>query len=99
MEKNKTRQQAIQQVEVEEIKLLFAGLHALQSIWKADISSVQPLNCHMFTVEKFLADGTHENFKLCMVANGNEQDPDLYPDCSSPTVAVHSILTCLSVAV
>jgi hypothetical protein len=33
-----------------------------------------------------------------MVANGDEQDPQLYPDRSSPTVALHSIFACLAVA-
>jgi Tfp pilus assembly protein PilE len=33
-----------------------------------------------------------------MVANGNEQDPEIYLDRSSPTVAIHSILTCLCIS-
>jgi hypothetical protein len=33
-----------------------------------------------------------------MVANGNKQDPSLYPDKSSPTVTVHSILSYLTMA-
>jgi hypothetical protein len=33
-----------------------------------------------------------------MVMNGNEQDPDMYPDQLSPTVAIHSLLMCLAVA-
>jgi hypothetical protein len=33
-----------------------------------------------------------------MVANGDEQDPQLHPDRSSPNVALHSIFTCLAVA-
>jgi hypothetical protein len=33
-----------------------------------------------------------------MVMNGNEQDPNMYPDHSPPTVAIHSLLMCLAVA-
>ncbi len=36
--------------------------------------------------------------KLRMVANGNKQDQEVYPVCSSPTIAVHSILMALTVA-
>ncbi len=36
--------------------------------------------------------------KSRFVANGNEQDQYVYPDCSLPTVAVYSILTALAVA-
>jgi len=52
----------------------------------------------MFTVEKFLADGSFDKVKTRMVANGDEQDPQLYPDRSSPSVALHSIFACLAVA-
>jgi hypothetical protein len=30
--------------------------------------------------------------------NGNEQDPNMYPDWLSPMVAIHWLLTCLAVA-
>jgi hypothetical protein len=49
-------------------------------------------------VEKFATEGEFDKVKARMVANGNEQDPSLYPDKSSPTVMVHSILSCLTVA-
>jgi hypothetical protein len=52
----------------------------------------------MFTVEKFLATGEHDKMKSRLVANGNEQDPEVYPDRSSPTVTIQSILTSLVVA-
>jgi hypothetical protein len=55
-------------------------------------------NSHLFTVEKFLADSTHVKFKSRKVMNGNEQHLDMYPDQSSPTVAIHSLLTCLMLA-
>jgi len=40
-----------------------------------------------------------DKFKSLMVANGNGQDPKVYLDRSSPMVVVHSILTCLCMAV
>jgi hypothetical protein len=52
-----------------------------------------------FSVEKFKADGMLDKFKSLMVANGNGQDPKVYLDRSSPMVVVHSILTCLCMAV
>ncbi len=64
---------------------------------KQDVEG-EPLNCHIFTVEKFSANGDHDKVKSHLVANGNEQDQELYPDRASPTVAIHSILTCLAVA-
>ena len=54
--------------------------------------------CHMFTVDKLLADGTFDKCKGRVVLHGNEQDPEMYLDRSSPTVAVHSISTFLTAA-
>ena len=55
--------------------------------------------CHMFVVDKHLADGTFDKCKGRVVLHGKEQDPEMYPDHSSPTaVAVHSIFACLTIA-
>ncbi len=43
-------------------------------------------------------DRNHDKFKSRMVMNGDEQDAELFPDRSSPTMAIHSIMTCLAVA-
>jgi hypothetical protein len=59
---------------------------------------IPTFNTHLFTVEKFKADGTRDNFKSRLVAHGNEQDTTLYPDRSSPTAQMHSIMSCLAVA-
>ena len=59
--------------------------------WKAH-------GCHMFTIDKFLADGTFDKCKGRVVLHGNEQDPDMYLGKSSATVAVHSIFICLTAA-
>jgi hypothetical protein len=52
----------------------------------------------MFPVEKFTAEGELDKVRSRMVANRNEQVPELYLDKSSPAVAVHSIETCLAAA-
>jgi hypothetical protein len=93
------RNAAIEKAESEEIELLFMGLRALQPVLPQELGDTKPLRCHMFTVEKFLADGSFDKVKTRMVAKGDEQDPQLYPDRSSPTVALHSIFACLAVAV
>jgi hypothetical protein len=82
-----------------EIKQVFEELKALQPVDKGEIpEGIKPLGCHLFTVEKFDASGQHEKYKSRLVSHGNEQDPSLYPDRSSPTVSVHAILTCLALA-
>jgi len=74
------RNAAIEKAESEEIELLFVGLRALQPVLPQELGDTKPLRCHMFTVEKFLADGRFDKVKTRMVANGDEQDPQFYPD-------------------
>ena len=95
---SKERRKAIEVAETVEILLLFSDLQALQPVYKEFTKGSKPLNCHMFTVEKYKATGEFDKMKSRLVANGNEQDPELYHDNSSPTVANHSILTSLLVA-
>ena len=65
--------------------------------YEADVEG-KAHGCHMFTVDKFLADGAFDKCKGHVVLHGNEQDPEMYLDRSSPTVAVHSIFACLTAA-
>jgi hypothetical protein len=92
------RLKAIEDAEAQEILLLFSDLQALLPVYKKHIKGMEALNCHMFTVEKFKANGEFDKMKSRLVANGNEQDPEIYYDRSSPTVAIHSIFTSLLVA-
>jgi len=55
-------------------------------------------NTHLFTIKKFTADGKHDKYKSRLVAHGNEQDATIYVDHSSPTVAIQSLMTCLTLA-
>jgi hypothetical protein len=52
----------------------------------------------MFVVEKYLATGEYEKTKARLVADGRDQDADMYPNKSSPTVAIHSVFTILGMA-
>jgi hypothetical protein len=84
--------------EIEEIMMCFATLCALESVFKEETAGIAALTCHLFTVEKFHADGTYNKTKSRLVAHGNEQDALMYPDRSSPTVSMHAIMTSLTVA-
>eukprot|EP00590_Aulacoseira_subarctica_P000645 CAMPEP_0172416458 /NCGR_PEP_ID=MMETSP1064-20121228/2944_1 /TAXON_ID=202472 /ORGANISM="Aulacoseira subarctica , Strain CCAP 1002/5" /LENGTH=262 /DNA_ID=CAMNT_0013154125 /DNA_START=168 /DNA_END=956 /DNA_ORIENTATION=+ len=91
------RLKAIEQADKDETELLFIQLNGLLPTREEDVQG-KPYNRHMFGVEKFLATGEHDKFKSRLVFNGNEQDQDLFPDRSSPTAALHSIMACLTVA-
>jgi hypothetical protein len=49
----------------------------------------------MFVLEKLKADGSFDKVKAQLVAGGRGQDPEMYPDKASPTIAVHSVFTVL----
>ncbi len=90
--------ESIEAAEREEIKLVFEELKAVV-VRKEDIPvGIPAYNSHLFTIEKFKADGSHDKYKSRLVAHGNEQDTTLYPDRASPTAQLHSIMTCLAVA-
>jgi hypothetical protein len=97
-EKDKKWKEAKEKAELAEVEMLLVGLRALDPVRKEDIGDADAHNSHLFTVEKLTADGAHDKFKSGMVMNGDEQDPNMYPERSSPTVAIHSLLTCLAVA-
>jgi hypothetical protein len=91
--------ESIEAAEREEIKLVFEELKVVEVVRKEDIPvGIPAFNSHLFTIEKFKADGSHDKYKSRLVAHGNEQDTKLYPDRASPTAQLHSIMTCLAVA-
>jgi hypothetical protein len=51
--------------------MLLVGLRALDPVRKEDIEGADVHNSHLFTVEKFMADGAHDKFKSRMVINGD----------------------------
>jgi hypothetical protein len=92
------RNTRIKMAEIEEIIMCFATLCALEPVFKEDTAGIAALTCHLFTVEKFHADGTYDKTKSRLVAHGDEQDVLMYPDRSLPTVSIHAIMTSLAVA-
>jgi hypothetical protein len=52
----------------------------------------------MFLVRKYLADGAFDKVKARLVADGRDQDPAMYPNRSSPMVAIHSVFATLGMA-
>ena len=90
-ETNPAKVAVIKAAEVKEIKQIFEGLQAVEAVYENEVEG-KAHGCHMFTVDKFLADGTFDKCKGRVVLHGNEQDPEMYPDRLSPTVAVHFLL-------
>jgi hypothetical protein len=79
-----------------ELTMLFKDLKALRAVKRASIKAgTKILKSHMFIVIKYLASGEFDKMKARLVADGRDQDPNLYPNKSSPTVALHSVLTVL----
>jgi hypothetical protein len=97
VEKSRWQEEAAQKAIVDEIRQLFKDLQALKPI-KADkiLAGACVLTCHMFIVEKFLADGKFDKMKARLVSHGNKQDKEQFPERSSPTVAIHSVLMVLA---
>jgi hypothetical protein len=90
--------EGIDKAQVEEVKLVFDNLKAVEVVMKEDIpEGFKAHNTHLFTVENILADGWHDKYKSRLVAHGNEQDATLYTDRSLPTASIHAIFTCLTV--
>jgi hypothetical protein len=80
-----------------EITQLFKDLRALQPVHRPTSAvGACTLTCHLFLVEKFLANGTLDKMKARLVSHGNYQDKNDFPDWSSPTVAIHSVMMVLA---
>ncbi len=82
-----------------EILQIFVELKALMPVMREDIpEDAEILRSFIFLVEKFLANGDFDKVKGQIVTNGAQQSRVMYPNRSSPTVGIHSIMTCLMVA-
>jgi len=62
------------------------------------LADVTILKSHMFLVNKYLGDGSFDNVKAKLVADGRDQDAELFPNKSSLMVAIHSVFTVLALA-
>ena len=86
---------------VAELRQLLSEKKALQPVHRGDLSARQlkrTIRSLMFLKTKFDGLGRFEKIKARLVANGKQQDRKLYPDTFSPTVALQSVLMCLTVA-
>ena len=93
-EKDPKQVKKIEEAEKAEIELLFVDLCALKLVPQQK----DAYHCHMFSVEKTLMTGEHDKFKSRLVFDGSRQEAELFPDKSSPTAALHSLMVCLSIA-
>jgi hypothetical protein len=74
-----------------ELTTLFQDLKALRAVKSASIKAgTKILKSHMFVMMKYLASGEFDKMKARLVADGRDQDPELYPNKSLPTVACDS---------
>ena len=86
---------------IKEFKQLFKEKKALIPVNRGDLSArqiKQIIRSSMFLKTKFDAKGIFEKIKARLVADGSKQDRALYPDNSSPTVAMQSLLMVLLIA-
>jgi hypothetical protein len=80
-----------------EILQIFEELKAVMPVMKSEVpQDAEILRCFIFLVEKFFANGKFEKIKARLVANGAQQNKELYPNKSSPTASIHAIFTCLT---
>jgi len=81
-----------------ELKQLFKDLQALHPVLKKDIPpDTKLLRSDMFVAEKYLACGKFDKMKARLVADGQDQNPEMFPNKSSPTVAIQSVLVVLGI--
>ena len=86
---------------IKEFKQLFKEKKALIPVNRGDLSARQMkqiIRSSMFLKTKFDAKGTFEKIKARLVADGSKQDRALYPDNSSHTVTMQSLLMTLLIA-
>jgi hypothetical protein len=86
---------------VAELKQMIREKRALSPVHKHSLSNRQlkkVIRSFMFLKTKFDGLGRFEKIKARLVANGKQQDREMYPDVYSPTVQLVSVLMCLVVA-
>ena len=84
-----------------ELRQLLISKKAMHPVDRKGLSVTQIkkiIRSSMFLKSKFDAVGRFEKIKARLVADGRGQDRTLYPDTSSPTVAVQSLMMCLVLA-
>jgi hypothetical protein len=96
VERNRWSEESAKNAIKAEVNQLFRELKALKPV-KAEeiISGACVLTCHLFLVQKYFANGGLDKMKARLVSHGNLQNKELFPDRSSPTVAIHSVMMVL----
>ena len=75
-----------------ELRQLTEELVAIVPVKRTSIpADVTILKSHMFLVNKYTAGGSFDKVKVRLIADGRDQDAELFPNKSSPTVAIHSV--------
>jgi len=82
-----------------ELAQLIKELVAIVPVKRTSIpQGVTILKSHMFLINKYLANGGFDKVKARLIADGRDQDPEMFPNKSSPTVAIQSVFTVLGLA-
>ena len=84
-----------------ELDQLIRVKKALAPVHQRDMSpddTKRVMRSSLFLKAKHDSTGTFEKIKARLVANGAQQDKSLYPDRSSPTAALESIMCVLTIA-
>ena len=92
---------AAHQAIVKEFFQLYAEKKALAPVHRRDLTAAQAkgiIRSSLFLNPKHDAMGAFQKIKARLVGNGKQQDKNLWPDRSSPTVALESVMTVLTVA-
>jgi hypothetical protein len=97
VERSRWNEESAQKAIKAEVNQLFIELKALEPV-KAEmiVAGACVLTCHIFLVQKYFANGELDKVKARLVSHGNQQDQEKFPDHSSPTVAIHSVLMVLA---
>jgi hypothetical protein len=75
---------------------LFLELVALVLLQRHDIPmNATILKLHMFLVNKYVATGDFDQVKARLIVDRRDQDHKMFPNKSSRTVAIHSVLMLL----
>jgi len=88
------QEEAAKEAIKKELAQLVEELVAIVPVKRTSIpEGVTILKSHMFLINKYLADGGFDKVKARLVADRRDQDPEMFPNKSSPTVAIQSVFT------
>jgi hypothetical protein len=86
---------------MKEFEQLYAVKQAISPVHRSDLTRAETrgiIRSHLFLNPKHDAMGVFEKIKARLVGDGSMQDKNLYPDRSSPTAALESLMAVLTIA-